>query len=44
MLQGVSNLLFKHYQNFAGDFAWVSKFVNNCTNKDLIEDLRMLAG
>ncbi len=44
MLQGISNILFKHYKNYGKEFAWVMKFIDKCNNNDLRGDLKMLVG
>jgi hypothetical protein len=44
MLQAASNILFKHYKKHATDFTWIKKYVSKCTNKDLIEDLKIFIG
>ena len=42
MLQGASNILYKHYKKHASQFSYLHKFIPNSTNKDLIDDLKML--
>jgi hypothetical protein len=44
LFQGISNILFKHHDKFAGEFQWAGKFLEKCSNKDLIMDVKMLIG
>jgi hypothetical protein len=42
MLQAGANILSKYYQKYRKQFEFLSKHTMNSTNKDLVDDLKIL--